>query len=248
VASGSTPTHRSRAWTAIALLAAAALVWGFWATLDRFLDAGEAIAGAPARAAHELAQAARAFARVDVTQRFVSSLPSTRGAARLELATAETIETISRRDERSALWDLVPLGATTVEVRVPVTWRWHVPLDGDWRAVLADGVLTVEAPALRPSLPPAIHTDGIERRIEADWLRFDGAEQLARLERELTPLLTARVRDPRHLELGRAAARDALADLALRFAAGAFPDAPPRAAVVRFAGEPAVAAGAVSRD
>ena len=248
MASGATPAHRARAWTAIALVAAAALVWGFWATVDRFLDAGEALAGAPARAARELAGAARAFARVDVTQRFVSSLPTSRGDARLELATAETVETISRRDERSAFWDLVPLGSTTVEVRVPVTWRWHVPLDGEWRAVVEGGVLTVEAPALRPSLPPAIHTDGIERRIEADWLRFDGAEQLARLEHELTPLLAARARDPRHLALGRAAARDALADLALRFAAGAWPDAPPRAAVVRFAGEPAVAAGAPSRD
>jgi hypothetical protein len=248
VASGTHPTHRARAWTAIALVAAAALVWGFWATVDRFLDAGEALADAPARAARELAGAARAFARVDVTQRFVSSLPTTRGGARLELATAETVETISRRDERSAFWDLVPLGSTTVEVRVPVTWRWHVPLDGEWRAIVEGGVLTVEAPALRPSLPPAIHTDGIERRIEADWLRFDGAEQLARLEHELTPLLAARARDPRHLALGRAAAREALADLALRFAAGAWPDAPPRAAVVRFAGEPAVAAGTLSRD
>lgn len=228
-----TPMGRSRAWIALALVAAAALAWGFWATLDRFLDAGEAFAGA-----------ARAFARVDVTQRFISSLPSVRGAARLELATAETVETLTRSDDRRALWDLVPLGSTTVEVRVPVTWRWHLPLDEPWRAVLDAGVLTVEAPALRPSLPPAIHTDGIERRIEEDWLRFDGAEQLARLERELTPLLAARARDPRHLELGRAAARDALADLALRFASGAFPDSPPRAVVVRFAGEPAVPAAA----
>ena len=238
----------SRVWTAIALLAGAALVWGFWATLDRFLDAGAAIAGAPARTARELAEAARAFARVDVTQRFVSSLPTTHAAARLELATAETVETISRRDERSAFWELVPLGATTVEVRVPVTWRWHVPLEGEWRAVLEEGVLTVEAPALRPSLPPAIHTDGIERRIEEDWLRFDGAEQLARLERELTPLLAARARDPRHLALGRPAAREALADLARRFASSALSGPPPRAVVVRFAGEPAVAAGAPSRD
>ena len=242
------PPDRRHAWRALGLVAGAFLIWGFWATLDRFLDAGEALAGAPARAARELAGAARAFARVDVTQRFLSSLPAARGEARLELATAETVETISRSDERRAFWDLVSLGATTVEIRVPVTWRWYVPLDAEWHAVLEDGVLTVSAPALRPSLPPAIHTDGIERRIEADWLRFDGAEQLARLERELTPLLAARAGDPRHLALGRPAARDALADLAHRFAAGTLATEPPRAVLVRFADEPEVPARGEHRD
>lgn len=242
------PRARHRAWTALALLAAAAIVWGFWATLDRFLDAGEAVIGAPARAARELAAAARGFLTADVTERFVSSLPAVRGVARLELATAETVETLSRSDERRAFWDLVPLGATTVEIRVPVTWRWHVPLDGDWRAVLQEGVLTVEAPALRPSLPPALHSDGIERRVEEDWLRFDGTEQLARLERELTPLLSARAREPRLMAFGRAAARDALADLARGFVARSLPAEPVRAVVVRFAGEPASVSESRQRD
>ncbi len=234
---------RFRVWTAVSLVAAAAIVWGFWATLDRFLDAGEAVVGAPARAARELAAAARGFLTADVTERFVSSLPAVRGEARLELATAETVETLSRSDERWAFWDLVPLGATTVELRVPVTWRWHVPLDGEWRAVLEEGLLTVEAPALRPSLPPALHSDGIERRVEEDWLRFDGAEQLARLERELTPLLSARAREPRLMAFGRAAAREALADLARGFVERSLPGTPVRAVVVRFADERAVPAG-----
>jgi len=229
----------TRAWTALALVAAAALVWGFWATLDRFLAAGESVAGAPARAARELAAAARGFVTADVTERFVSSLPTARGAARLELATAETFETISRSDERRAFWDLLPLGTTTVEIRVPVTWRWHVPLDGDWRVVVEEGVLTVDAPALRPSLPPAIHTDGMERRTESTWLRFDAGTQLARLERELTPLLSARAGEPRLMAFGRGAARDALADLALEFTSRALPDTEIRAVVVRFEGETA---------
>jgi hypothetical protein len=246
----SAPDHRSRsrAWTALALVAAAALVWGFWATLDRFLAAGEAVASAPARAARELAAAARGFLTADVTETFVSSLPTARGEAKLELATAETVETISRSDERRAFWDLVPLGGTTVEVRVPVTWRWHVPLAGDWRVVLAEGVLTVDAPALAPSLPPAIHTDGIERRVEADWLRFDAGEQLARLERELTPLLAARAREPRLMAFGRGAARESLGDLALGFTERALPEEEIRAVVVRFADEPPMAPRATGRD
>lgn len=228
---------RSRVAVAVALVAAAGIVWGFWATLDRFLRAGEAIAGAPGRAAREIAAAARGFLHVDVTERFVSSLPVARGEARLELATVESVETLTRSDERRAFWDLLPLGSTTVEIRVPVTWRWHVPLDGEWSARLDEGVLTLQAPALRPSLPPAIHTDGIERRVEEDWLRFDGDEQLAALERDLTPRLSARARDPRLLALGRAAARDALSDLAERFARQSLASGPLKAVVVRFADE-----------
>lgn len=237
MSASSSRSSGARRWSALALVAGALLVWGFWSTLDRFLAAGEAIAGAPARTARELAAAAKGFLTADVTQTFVSSLPEARGAAVLELATAETVETIERSDERRALWDLVPLGRTTVGLRVPVTWRWHVPLDGDWRALLEGGVLTVDAPALRPSLPPAIHTDGIERRIATDWLRFDGDQQLARLERELTPLLSARAQEPRLMAFGRSAARQALSDLAWRFTQRSLPGEPIRAVVVRFAGE-----------
>ena len=74
-----------------------------------------------------------------------------------------------------------------------------------------DGLCRVEAPALRPSLPPAIHTDRIERRAEAGWLRFDAAEQLAALERSLTPRLAGLARDPRHLAFAREPARLAVA-------------------------------------
>lgn len=242
-------TPSSRRATAAALAAGALLVWGFWATLDRFLEAAESLAGAPARAARELGTAARGFLTADVTEHFLSSLPSVRGEARLELAVAETVETLERSDERRAFWDLVPLGRTTVGLRVPVTWRWHLPLRAeDWRATLGEGVLTLDAPALEPSLPPAIHTDGIERRVETDWLRFDGAEQLARLERELTPLLSARAREPRLMAFGRAAARDALAELALDFAGRALPNEPIRAVVVRFADEPPRPPQASPRD
>ena len=62
-----------------------------------------------------------------------------------------------------------------------------------------------------PFAPPAIHTDRIERRAEAGWLRFDAAEQLAALERSLTPRLAGLARDPRHLAFAREPARLAVA-------------------------------------
>ena len=91
-----------------------------------------------------------------------------------------------------------------------MTWRWHVPLDSGWTATVEESVLFVVAPAPRPSLPPAIHTDGIERRAHAGWLRFDATARLADLEQELTPLLVERSRDRRHRALAREPARRTL--------------------------------------
>jgi hypothetical protein len=227
-------------WPIVALLLGALLVYAFLATLNRFLAAGERVAAAPAELARGLERAARAFFSGDVTERFLSSIPSTEplGAGRLEVAVATTTETVSRSDEQWAFWDLLPLGRTEVEIRVPVTWRWHLPLDDGWTATIEGQVLTVVAPAPRPSLPPAIHTDGIERRSEADWLRFDAAERLAALERELTPLLAARARDAAHRELAREPARKTVERFARLWLAREGADGETiRAIVVRFADE-----------
>lgn len=223
-------------------------------TLQRCAAFSRSAAEAPGAVVAGLERAARGFFSGDVTQRFLSSIPEIRspGTASLELAVAETTETLSRVDERRVAWDLVDLGRTTVEIRVPVTWRYHVPLSGPWKATIEDGVMTVEAPALRPSLPPAIHTDRLERRVEADWLRFDGPERLAELESQLTPLLTRRAADWRHVALAREPARRALGDAARAWLAAEGGAEAVRAVVVRFADEPTPGApqitGVESRD
>lgn len=229
-------------WPIVVVLLAGLLVFAFFRTLDRFLATGERIARAPAEVVDSLGRAVRGFLSGDVTRRFLSSIPTfdELGAGRLEVAVATTTETLARSDEQRAFWDLVSLGTTEVEIRVPVTWRWHVPLDSGWTATVADGVLEVVAPAPRPSLPPAIHTDGIERRVEASWMRFDGAERLAELERELTPLLAARARDRRLTALAREPARGTIARFAELWLARVDPGRREvRSVVVRFADEPA---------
>lgn len=227
-------------WPIAAVICGALLVYAFLAAVNRFLEAGERVARAPGEIARGLGQAARDFFSGDVTERFLSSIPATEeiGAGRLEVAVAKTTESISRRDEQFAFWDLLPLGATEVEIRVPVTWRWHLPLDDGWHATIENGILTVVAPVPRPSLPPAIHTEGIERRAEADWLRFDAPERLAELERELTPRLSTRAGDRAHRELAREPARRTVERFARLWLAREGADGESiRAVVVRFADE-----------
>lgn len=206
---------RGARWIWPATLVALALI-GFattWLVLDRMERAARAVAEAPARAVDSAGRALRGFLRGDVTERFLSSIPTVTApaAGNLEVAVAENVETITRTDERWAFWDLLPLGRTTVEVRVPVTWRYHVSLSDPWKVEVEGDVCRVLAPALRPSLPPAIHTARLERRVESDWLRSDGEERLAELERMLTEALSRRAGDRLHLALVREPARGAIA-------------------------------------
>lgn len=236
------PPDRWQAWRwpiAFMVVAALALI-GYLMTLQRLTRAAERVSGMPGEFLARVSDAAGRFLTGDVTQRFVSSLPVQEnvGVGRLEVAVAKTTETLTRNDEQRAFWDLLSLGSTQVEIRVPVTWRWYLPLDDGWTATLEDGVLTVVAPAPRPSLPPAIHTDGIERRTEADWLRFDAPLRLAELERELTPLLAARATDPSHRALARESARQTVERFALLWIAREREDTGPiRSVAVKFADE-----------
>ena len=70
----------------------------------------------------------------------------------------------------------------------------------------------VVAPPIRPSLPPAIHTDRMEKRSEAGWARFNAQRQLDALERGITPTLNRYAMDPRHLDLVRDKCRQTVAE------------------------------------
>lgn len=109
---------------------------------------------------------------------------------RLELASVETVEIFRDTDKG------VILGTTEAEVRVPVVYRFHVSLgEGIRVGVKRHGDLircVVNAPALRPTLPPAIRTEGLEKRASSGWARFDGGDLLRELEKNLTAELVNR--------------------------------------------------------
>lgn len=160
------------------------------------------------------AEIASRFATGTITTTFISAIPRLvpDGGARLELAAFEATETLSRTDDRRIIFDMVPLGSTVSEIRVPVTYRYHLRLDEEWRLMVADGNCLVHAPPIRPTLPPAIHTDRMEKRSESGWLRFNEDEEMESLERSLTPSLVERARDADHLELVRERCRRRVAE------------------------------------
>jgi hypothetical protein len=160
------------------------------------------------------AEIAGRFATGTITTTFVAAIPRLvpGSGTLLELAAYEATETLSRTDDRRVFFDLVPLGSTVSEIRVPVTYRYHLRLDEEWRLQVADGTCVVHAPAIRPTLPPAIHTDRLEKRSESGWLRFNEDEEMEALEQSLTPTLSKRAGNADHLELIREQCRQRVAE------------------------------------
>src|SRR5215470_18457294 len=197
-------------WPAVVLLLALAVIGVVERTIRRVTDAPRS---AVREAADAAATVAERFKTGRITTTFTASLPRLEpGGSKLEVAAYEATETFTRSDERAIFFDLVPLGTTISEIRVPVTYRYHVRLDDAWHLDVHESVCLVRAPQLRPTVPPAIHTDGMEKRSEEGWLRFDGAEQMAALERGLTPTLSARAASPQNLALVRETARRRVAE------------------------------------
>ena len=117
------------------------------------------------------------------------------------MAAFESTETFSRRDERRVLFDALSLGTNVTEIRVPVTYRYYVPLDGGWQIETKGQHCLVRAPALAPTLPLAIHTDRLEKQSTRGWLRWDVEQQMEELHRSVTPTVSQRAQAEESLAL-----------------------------------------------
>lgn len=205
---------RALRWPAVILALAGVVLLGVRELRETAREGGRATADAVRALGEGAAGIAGRFATGSITTTFVSAIPRLvpDGGTLLELAAFEAVETLSRTDDRRIFFDLVPVGSTVSEIRLPVTYRYHLRLDEPWTLSVSDGVCVVRAPAIRPTLPPAIHTDRMEKRSESGWLRFDETEQMEALERSLTPRLAARAQDPDHLDLVRERCRRRVAE------------------------------------
>jgi hypothetical protein len=149
-------------------------------------------------------------------QESITRIVSTQGDV-LEVAVLETQETVTRHDVRTAFHNLLYLGTTVSEIRVPVVYRYHIRLSDPWQITMQGSRCEIRCPPLRPTLPPALRTEAMEKKSEAGWLRFNAAENLAALERELTPTLEKRAANTTHLQQVRESARQSVAAFARKW-------------------------------
>jgi hypothetical protein len=194
----------------VAMMALLAFMFFLWWTQKTLEQSG--------KAGHFAAQKAEVIAEKflsgNITKTFVAAIPeiTSTGTGNLELAASEQVETFRAEDEKSILWDKIYLGKTISEIRAPVTYRYHLRLADPWRLDVSGQTCLVLAPMIRPSLPPAIHTDRLEKKSDAGWGRFNAAEQMAELERSVTPTLSRYAADERHLALVREPCRQTVAE------------------------------------
>jgi hypothetical protein len=148
---------------------------------------------------------AAAFKTGTITNTFISAIPSFApdSGAKLELAAFEAVEILRSTDELRIGWDMISLGTTVTEIRVPVTYRYHLRFDEPWLLEVDGQSCIVHAPLIRPTLPPAIDTARMEKHSDRGWLRFNEDEQMEELERGITGVLSERAADSRHLEMVR---------------------------------------------
>jgi len=200
-------------WPLVAVVGAGLvflLAWRACRLVDDSRREARATVADVGKAAREVAEG---FKTGRITNTFVAAIPQLQpGGPLLELASFESTETFTRKDERAILFDLIPLGTNVTEIRVPVTYRYHLQLSDAWHLDVHGPLCLVRAPRIRPSLPPAIHTDRLERRSERGWLRGGVEQQMDELERSITPTLSARATEPAHIALVRESCRRRVAE------------------------------------
>lgn len=200
-------------WLALTLLAAL-IIGGIVAW--KFVEESARLAHVAGDWLHRVGDKMQSRSIEETFREVVTRVISTEGDV-LELATVETVETFTRADSRSLFGDLLYLGTTWSEIRVPVVYRYHLKLSDEWRVEVRGRQCRVLAPPPRPSLPPALRTEGMEKKSDSGWLRFNAAENLAQLEKDLTPRLEKRAGDKRHLDLAREANRRSVAAFVRRW-------------------------------
>jgi hypothetical protein len=128
----------------------------------------------------------------------------------LEVATVRALERFTREDSRD-FWGL-DLGTTVSQIQVPVTYRFHIEMAREWPIEVRGRTAVARAPAIKPSLPVAFDTTLMEKYTKAGWARFNKEENLAALERSMTPTLAERASGDAYRGLAEDAGRKTIAE------------------------------------
>lgn len=147
----------------------------------------------------------------DVKTRFQESLVEVKGnnGDVLEVSICKNIEYFSKSDnlDLTVFGIPVPLGTTKATLRVPVTYRFHVLLSDRWQIRTTPETVTVIAPDIRASLPPAPDVSQIEIWSSRGWARFNREELKDRVMSMVTRKLIMRARSLTRSQLIRDASR-----------------------------------------
>jgi len=115
----------------------------------------------------------------------------------------------------------IEIGELVPRIRVPAVYRYHIELAPEWRVLRTDGVFTVVAPRVQPSLPVAVDFMGIEKDVAGTWilLPWKSADDLNDLERGITEKLAQKAASRDYIDRQRRDARETVREFARKWLA-----------------------------
>lgn len=173
------PKSRSVARTLLGVAVLAATIFGIWKVISTFISR-----------------------EPPVTQVMTSGatiVMRTPGGT-LEVARIKAYESLRRSAPGDKVaWGLVDTGTTVSEIDVPALYRYHIEMAKEWPLRCDRHACVVRAPAIQPTLPPAIYSEEVRKRTTSGWARFDKNQNLAQLEMSMTAELSKRATTERNL-------------------------------------------------
>ena len=111
------------------------------------------------------------------------------------------------------------IGETMPRIRLPAVYRYHIELEPVWRVMRVDGVFTVVAPRVQPSLPVAVDFAAMQKDVAGTWilLPFTGADDLDTLERSITTKLAEKAKSRDYIDREREDARETVREFARKW-------------------------------
>ena len=110
---------------------------------------------------------------------------------RLEVATVTTTEAFQFEAPPKSLLG-IDLGKTVSHVQTKAVYRYHIDMAKEWPVRFQGNSAVVEAGDIKPTLPVAFDTSTMQKETRSGWARFDKHENLAELERRMSPELERR--------------------------------------------------------
>jgi hypothetical protein len=150
------------------------------------------------------------FSEQLITHTFISALPSLTRELNLEIAQSWQMEIVERSEAKRFLG--LNLGTNSAQIRMPVTYRYHLRLQDSWCLKIRGKAVFVQTPEIQPSQPPAIHTDEMHIESKRGWCRVPPDGLVNQLHHDLTPTLCQYAKDPRRLAFVRETARESVAE------------------------------------
>lgn len=194
--------RRLKPWPLVIVALAVIALVAWWLTLraiprmPQLDDAG--------RAAEAIA---RAFRQGTLTTEFTSYATSLEGSRRLQVASLEAVETLSRRDRAAVLWGQLALPEVAVRASLPVTYTYYLDLEKPWRIDWEGETRTmlVQTPPLEWNRP-AVDVSDMRLEVEQTHPLRDEAAAVERLRTAVSPWLEERAE--KNLALVDATARE----------------------------------------